>query len=412
MASFNRVYAVGMGVQTPISFSTQSFAEEIFGAPQLNRLGQFSDAFDERLVRTKSESPIFGQVAEEQFAKTFRTALLGTKICGLTALQAVEMSGLKLVGEKKLKWNLMIAGTNFNSQSTFEGTKKFLESGAVDPKYGYMFLDTDSLGRISEVLKIEATGFSIGGASASGLVGLVHAYECIHHGMFDVCLVSSPHADIALPELKALALLKAAVSSDPNQHFLKESRPFDKSRHGFVLGHGAGSVLLVSERIMEEQKLKPLAEIRGCGFSLDCNHLTNPSVESEVRVMKAAMDKAKVQACDVSFVNCHGTASVLGDQIELSAVKEVFGGGKDSPYINSTKAIIGHCLFSAGLVETIGVILQLEKGQAHGNPGLQNPFVEDQNLVGVNAIPLKSGVALKNSFGFGGINSSMVLSRT
>jgi malonyl-ACP decarboxylase len=154
-----------------------------------------------------------------------------------------------------------------------------------------------------------------------------------------------------------------------------------------------------------------LAEVAGFALTLDANSLSDPSVEGETRAMARALARAGVAASDVAYVNTHGTATPAGDDAELAALSGVFGESAGRPWLNSTKALVGHCLSAAGAVEAVATIVQMRAGFVHPNPALRRPVSERHRFVGAVSETARIDHALSNSFGFGGFNTSVLLSR-
>ena len=154
-----------------------------------------------------------------------------------------------------------------------------------------------------------------------------------------------------------------------------------------------------------------LAEVIGGGIALDANSSSAPNSAGEERAMRAAMADASVSAHDVTYLNAHGTASRLGDETEIAAIKNVFEAYAQTIWVNSTKSLIGHCLNAAGVVEAIATVVQMTEGFLHPNITLQEPIDSECRFVGRVAETAEIDVAMSNSFGFGGINSSIVLKR-
>jgi malonyl-ACP decarboxylase len=169
-------------------------------------------------------------------------------------------------------------------------------------------------------------------------------------------------------------------------------------------------MVLEAQREPSKAPGRELAVLRGASLGLDGNRSADPSVEGEKRAMRGALDQAGMAPGDVDFVSTHGTSSALGDKVEAAALREVFGAAGAGPWLNATKALTGHCLSAAGVVEAVAAVLQLRGGYLHPNPALRSPIDVSLRWVGASARPSVSRVAMSNSFGFGGINSSQIFS--
>lgn len=203
-----------------------------------------------------------------------------------------------------------------------------------------------------------------------------------------------------------------ALSTHFNDTPEKASRPWDQDRDGFVMGDGAGVVVLEELEHAKKRGAKIYAEVIGYGMSGDAHHITAPAEDGNgaYRCMEAALKRAKVNPDEIDYINAHGTSTPLGDEIELGAVKRLFGSAIDSLSMSSTKSAIGHLLGAAGAVEAIYSILAINNGVVPPTLNLENP---SESCQGVDLVPKEAKerpvkAALSNSFGFGGTNASLV----
>ena len=202
-----------------------------------------------------------------------------------------------------------------------------------------------------------------------------------------------------------------ALSTNFNDTPEKGSRPYDADRDGFVMGEGAGVVVLEEYEHAKARGARIYAEIVGYGLSGDAYHITSPAEDGSggFRSMQAALKRSGLSPEDIGYVNAHGTSTPLGDEIELKAVERLFGGDSDGLAMSSTKSAIGHLLGAAGAIEAIFSILAMRDGIVPPTLNLDNPSVETPiNLVPHKAQEKKVRAALSNSFGFGGTNASLV----
>ena len=202
-----------------------------------------------------------------------------------------------------------------------------------------------------------------------------------------------------------------ALSTGFNETPEKGSRPYDKDRDGFVMGEGAGVVILEEYEHAKARGAKIYAEVVGYGLSGDAYHITSPAEDGSggYRSMQAALKRSGLSPEDIGYVNAHGTSTPLGDEIELKAVERLFGGASDGLTMSSTKSAIGHLLGAAGAVEAIFSILTIRDGIVPPTLNLDNPSVDSKiNLVPHKAQEREVKAALSNSFGFGGTNASLV----
>ena len=202
-----------------------------------------------------------------------------------------------------------------------------------------------------------------------------------------------------------------ALSTNFNDTPEKASRPYDQDRDGFVMGEGAGIVILEAYEKAVERGAKIYAEIVGYGLSGDAFHITAPSEDGSgaFRCMEAALKRSGLQANEIDYINAHGTSTPMGDEIELKAVERLFGNNADGRLMSSTKSAIGHLLGAAGAVESIFSIMAIKNNIAPPTLNLDNPSVETElNLCAHKAVPKEINTALSNSFGFGGTNASLI----
>ncbi|MDG1691854.1 MAG: beta-ketoacyl-ACP synthase II [Alphaproteobacteria bacterium] len=202
-----------------------------------------------------------------------------------------------------------------------------------------------------------------------------------------------------------------AMSTSFNDTPEKASRPYDKDRDGFVMGEGAGIVVLEEYEHAKARGANIYAEVVGYGLSGDAYHITSPAEDGSggFRAMQAALKRSGLAPEDIGYINAHGTSTPKGDEIELRAVERLFGGASDALTMSSTKSSIGHLLGAAGSVEAIFSVLAMRDGVVPPTLNLENPSVE----TGLNLVPLKAQekkvkAVLSNSFGFGGTNASLV----
>jgi 3-oxoacyl-[acyl-carrier-protein] synthase II len=203
-----------------------------------------------------------------------------------------------------------------------------------------------------------------------------------------------------------------ALSTGYNETPEMASRPYDKDRDGFVMGEGAGCVVLEEYEHAKARGAKIYAEVKGYGLSGDAYHITAPSEDGDggFRAMTAALKDAGLGAGDIDYVNAHGTSTPLGDEIELRAVERLFGKAAANLSLSSTKSAIGHLLGAAGAVETIFCALTIRDGIVPPTLNLDNPSVETAiDLTPHKAKKRPVRTAMSNSFGFGGTNAAVIL---
>jgi 3-oxoacyl-[acyl-carrier-protein] synthase II len=227
----------------------------------------------------------------------------------------------------------------------------------------------------------------------------------------DVMLAGGAEAAICRIGIAGFVACRA-LSTGFNDTPQKASRPYDKDRDGFVMGAGAGVVMLEEYEHAKARGAKIYAEVKGYGLSGDAYHITAPAEDGNggFRAMRMALKRAGLSAADVDYINAHGTSTPLGDEIELRAVEKLFGNAAGKLAMSSTKSSIGHLLGAAGAVEAIFSVLAIRDGVAPPTLNLDNPSVETEiDLVPNHARKMPITTVLSNSFGFGGTNATLVL---
>jgi 3-oxoacyl-[acyl-carrier-protein] synthase II len=270
---------------------------------------------------------------------------------------------------------------------------------------------------------------------AGGVIGIRHGCKGPNHAVVTACatgshaigdaarLIALDDADVMIAGGAESSICRVgiagfiackALSTHFNDAPEKASRPYDRDRDGFVMGEGAGIVVLEELEHAKARGARIYAEVVGYGLSGDAYHVTAPTPDGDgaYRCMQAALKRAGISAHDVDYVNAHGTSTPMGDEIELKAVERIIGNRADRLSMSSTKSSIGHLLGAAGAVEAIFSILAIRDGVAPPTINLDNPSVETS----IDLIPHKPrkkpiNTVLSNSFGFGGTNASLVLRR-
>ena len=269
-----------------------------------------------------------------------------------------------------------------------------LASGQVSIRYGF-----------------KGPNHSVVTACSTGAHAIGDASRLIMLGDADVMVAGGAEAAICRLGIAGFAAARA-LSTGFNDTPQRASRPWDVDRDGFVMGEGAGVVVLEELEHAKARGARIYAEVLGYGLSGDAHHITAPAADGNggFRSMQAALRSAKIDPGDVDYINAHGTSTPLGDEIELGAVKRLFGDAAYKVSMSSTKSAIGHLLGAAGAVESIFCCLAIDKGVVPPTLNLDNPSPGcDIDLVPHQAKERKVNLALSNSFGFGGTNASLVL---
>lgn len=278
----------------------------------------------------------------------------------------------------------------------------------LNPNYGLNFFDTDVIGVLSELLGIKGEGHSIGAASASGNMALIQGHRLLSLGLYDVVLVVAPLMDISIYEYQAFTTMGAMAGAQTGLSPAALCRPFDQGHAGFVYGQSAGCVILETSAHQTKRGGKRYGSVAGYGVCMDANRNPNPSAAGEKMAMVRAMKSSSVNPDQIDYVNTHGTASVAGDYTEAEAIVSA---GLKNVKANSTKSLIGHALSAAGLVEVIATLAQMKNGFLHQSMNLINPITNDINWITEKAQAATVNYSISNSFGFGGINTAVILKR-
>jgi malonyl-ACP decarboxylase len=308
-----------------------------------------------------------------------------------------------------LRVGLIVGGSNVQQRElaaihdTYAGREAF-----VPPHHALAFMDTDLCGLCTQQFGIKGLAYTVGGASASGQLAIVQAVQAVLSGQLDVAVALGAMTDLSHWECQALRTL-GAMGSDRYAHAPELAcRPFDRSHDGFIYGECCGAVVV--ERIASRPRdgVTPYARIAGFGVAMDANRHPDPSLQGEMRAIDAALHGAGMAAADIDYVNPHGTASVLGDETELGALREI---GLRHAYLNATKSIVGHGLSAAGAVEVIATLVQMQVKRLHPTRNLDDPIDAAFNWVRHESVAHSIENALTLSMGFGGINTALCLTR-
>ncbi len=249
-------------------------------------------------------------------------------------------------------------------------------------------------------------------ACATGAHAIGDAARMIALGDADRMLAGGAEAAISRLGMAGFAACRA-LSTGFNDHPEKASRPYDRDRDGFVMGEGAGCVMLEELESARARGARIYAEVRGYGLSGDAHHITAPAEDGDggFRAMKMALARAEMSPSDIDYINAHGTSTPLGDEIELRAVERLFGDAAAHVTMSSTKSSIGHLLGAAGAVEAIFSTLAIRDQIAPPTINLDNPEIDTPiDLAPHKAKPLKISAVMSNSFGFGGTNATLIIS--
>ena len=329
-------------------------------------------------------------------------------------VQAVDAAGLA-GGFPAPERSGVLIGSGIGGIGTFEEQCKiFLEQGPgrVSPFFVPMFIPDMASGLVAMRYGITGPNFCTVSACASSAHAIGEAYRTIQRGDADLMIAGGAEAAITPLAISGFANMKAlSTRNDDPEH---ASRPFDQTRDGFVLGDGAGIVVLESLEHARRRGARILVEVAGFGMSADAYHMTQPAPEGRgaQQAMRAALADAGVPVEQVAYVNAHGTSTPAGDAAETQALKRVFGPAARRLIFGSTKSMTGHLLGAAGGVEFAICSLVIERGVIPPTINLRTPDPEcDLDCAPNHAVERQVDVAMSNSFGFGGHNVSLVVKR-
>ncbi len=330
--------------------------------------------------------------------------------------EAVKDSGWVPQSDEDKERTGVIIGSGIGGLATIEKTSiELYEKGPrrVSPFFIPSALINLASGQVSIRHGFKGPNHSVVTACATGAHAIGDAARMIKYGDADVMVAGGAEAAIC-PVGVAGFIACRAMSTGFNDAPQKASRPYDKDRDGFVMGEGAGVLVLEEYEHAKARGAKIYAEVAGYGLAGDAYHITAPAEDGDggFRAMKAAIKDAGIDASEIDYINAHGTSTPLGDEIELGAVTRLLGDAAKGMTMSSTKSATGHLLGAAGAIESAFAVLAIRDQIAPPTINLDNPSVETQiDLVPNKAKPMKIDIALSNSFGFGGTNASVVFKK-
>ena len=327
--------------------------------------------------------------------------------------EAIAQAGLDMEKEDPFRVGTSIGSGIGSLQAMEREHKKMLEKGPnrVNPLLVPMMISNMAVGNVA--MHYGLKGKSINGvtAGATGTNSIGEAFRSIQYGEADVMVAGGTESAITPLGMAGFAALTALSTNDDPE---TASRPFDKDRDGFVMGEGAGIVVLESLEHAQKRGAKILAEVVGYGGSNDAFHITSPAEDGSgaAYAMEMALKDAGIAPEKIDYINAHGTSTHHNDLFETMAVKKALGDHAYKVKINSTKSMIGHLLGAAGGVEFIACVKSIEDGFVHATAGLKEAGEGcDLDYTMGEGVPMDIHYALTNSLGFGGVNASLVIKK-
>jgi 3-oxoacyl-[acyl-carrier-protein] synthase II len=407
-----RVVVTGLGCISPLGNDVQSTWENILAGK--SGVGPITH-YDASEYKTKFAAEVKGFDGSELFgSREARRMDRYTQLAVATALQAVEDADLKISDDNRDRIGVII-GTGIGGLGTlFEQMQVFAERGPlrVSPFLVPMMLPDSAAGMVAINLGVRGPNLAVVTACATGTNAIGEAGEVIRRGQADVMLAGGSEAAVVPIAMAGLGVMTAlsTFNEDPE----RASRPFDLNRDGFVMGEGAAVLVLESLDHALNRGARILAELTGYGATNDAYHISAPAENGAGAAicMQMALDYAKLQARDINYINAHGTSTQLNDKSETAAIKTVFGESAYQIPISSTKSMTGHLLGASGALEALFCVKVLQDCVLPPTINYETPDPEcDLDYVPNQARPAQVRYIMSNSFGFGGHNATIILSR-
>lgn len=412
MASRRRVVVTGLGALAPNGSDLKSFWDGLIN-------GRSGIGFISRFDTTDHRAKIAGEVKDFDLSlaldsKEARTNDPFTHYGVYAATQAVADSGL-LIDERNAERVGVIWGSGIGGIATHEQQHSVLmEKGPkrISPFLVPMMIVDMAAGMISMKLGAKGPNFATVSACASASHAIGEAARKIQYGDADVMITGGSEAAVTATSVGGFASSRAL--SMRNDEPTRASRPFDKDRDGFVMGEGAGAIVLEELGAAQARGATIYGEFLGLGFTADAYHQTAmaPEAEGGTRAIGLALADAGLDRESIDYINAHGTSTPMGDSQETAAIKNSFGDHARSLAVSSTKSMTGHLLGAAGAIETIACLMAIKEGVVPPTINYETPDPEcDLDYVPNEAREMEVHYALNNSFGFGGHNASLIMGR-
>ncbi|MBQ1914416.1 MAG: beta-ketoacyl-ACP synthase II [Selenomonadaceae bacterium] len=408
-----RVVITGLGAITPIGIGKEDFWKGLLeGRNGIARITRFdAEGFDAQIAGEVKDFDPTAYIDKKESKRMDRC----TQFAVAAAKLAIEDAGLDLDKENLDRIGTFV-GTGIGGMETMHSQyEKFFAKGPsrISPFFVPMMIPNMPAGQVSIVYHLHGPSSCMATACATGTNCIGDAFRVIQRGDADVMIAGGTEAAISQAPVAGFSAMKA-LCTDHNDDPEHASRPFDKNRSGFVMGEGAGLVVLESLEHAEARGAHIYAELVGYGVNSDAYHMTSPAPHGEyqAKCMQLALDDAGMKAADVDYVNAHGTSTHMNDEGETEAIKTVWGDAAKDVSVSSIKSMTGHLLGAAGGVECIASALSVENDML---PPTINYETQDEGM-DLDYVPNKAKAktvraAMSNSFGFGGHNACLLLKK-
>ncbi len=401
-----RVVVTGLGVVSPVGNTVDEFWNAL-------KEGRSGTSRVERFDPEKYSSKVAAEVKQfdpgDAFSEKDAARMdLFVQYAMKAAVTAVELSGLDLENSDRSRIGVII-GSGIGGIHTLEAQKEILDKKGprrISPYLIPMLIVNMASGMVSIHYGLQGPNTSVVTACATGNHSIGDAMRQIQYGHADVMIAGGTEAAISPLGFGGFCAMRAL--STRNDEPEKASRPFDKDRDGFVMGEGAGIVVLEELEHAKKRGATIYGEIAGYGMSADAHHITMPDPEGNgaINAMRLALDDAKIPLDQVDYINAHGTSTQYNDKFETNAIKSLFSSRANEVAVSSTKSMTGHLLGAAGAVEFIAIILAIKDGIIPPTINYETPDPEcDLDYVPNTARKTTIRCAISNSFGFGGHNA-------
>ncbi|CAN1509366.1 FabB 3-oxoacyl-(acyl-carrier-protein) synthase [Methylophilaceae bacterium] len=408
--SKRRVVVTGLGLITPVGIGVaESWANIINGQSGIGKITKFDcSTFPSQVAgEVKNFDPL--AYIPPKDARRMDTFIQFGIAAGI---EAFKDSGIEVNASNSERIGVSV-GSGIGGIPLIESTGDIFDEGGVR-KVSPFFIPGTIInmisGNLSIMLNLKGPNVSIVTACTTGTHSIGDAARMIEYGDADVMLAGGSEA--AITKLSVAGFSAAKALSSRNDDPKTASRPWDKDRDGFVIGEGAGVMVLEEYEHAKQRGAKIYAELSGYGMSADAYHITAPNMDGPRRSIVNALKNAHVNTDNVQYINAHGTSTPLGDLNETNAIKASFGDHAKRLVVNSTKSMTGHLLGGAGGIESVFTVLAIHNQISPPTINIFNQDPEcDLDYCANEARPMKIEVALKNNFGFGGTNGSLVFKK-